>query len=59
MELKVSRSEYGLMVVGDRGNLSFQSTRYLGFERMFGEKNKEQTKTNTCQGQVVMEVYYA
>ena len=33
MELRVSRSEIGLLVVGDEGALSFQGTRYLGFER--------------------------
>jgi len=35
MELKVSRSEYGLLIVGDRGKVSFQGTRYLGFERVY------------------------
>ena len=33
MEFCVSGQEYGLLVEGDRGNLSFQGTRYLGFER--------------------------
>ena len=33
MELHVSGSEYGLLIEGDKGNLSFQGTRYLGFER--------------------------
>lgn len=33
MELSVTGQEYGLLVEGDRGNLSFQGTRYLGFER--------------------------
>ena len=33
MKLKVSRSEYGLLVVGNSGRISFQGTRYLGFER--------------------------
>ncbi|MDY4582941.1 MAG: DUF2500 domain-containing protein [Candidatus Faecousia sp.] len=33
MEFHVSGREYGLLVEGDRGNLSFQGTRYLGFER--------------------------
>ena len=33
MELHMTGSEYGLLVEGDRGNLSFQGTRYLGFER--------------------------
>ena len=34
MELDVAGEEYGLLVEGDRGNLSFQGTRYLGFERL-------------------------
>lgn len=34
MELSVSGHEYGMLVEGDRGNLSFQGTRYQGFERM-------------------------
>ena len=34
MELSMSGSEYGLLLEGDRGRLSFQGTRYLGFERM-------------------------
>ena len=34
MELHLSGPEYGLLVEGDRGNLSFQGTRYLGFERV-------------------------
>jgi len=33
MELRVPRSEFGLLVEGDEGVLSFQGTRYLGFER--------------------------
>lgn len=33
MELKVPRSEFGILVEGDEGVLSFQGTRYLGFER--------------------------
>ena len=33
MELHVPGTEYGLLVEGDTGNLSFQGTRYLGFER--------------------------
>ena len=33
MELHVPGTEYGLLVEGDNGNLSFQGTRYLGFER--------------------------
>ena len=33
MEMNVSGYEYGLLVEGDCGKLSFQGTRYLGFER--------------------------
>ena len=33
MELHVSGQEYGLFVEGDSGRLTFQGTRYLGFER--------------------------
>ena len=33
MELQLDGSEYGLMVEGDQGKLSFQGTRFLGFER--------------------------
>lgn len=33
MELHVNGSEYGMLVEGDFGKLSFQGTRYLGFER--------------------------
>ena len=34
MELKLQGQEYGLLVEGDKGRLTFQGTRYLGFERM-------------------------
>ena len=33
MEFEVDGSDYGLLVQGDIGKLSFQGTRYLGFER--------------------------
>ena len=33
MELAVRGSDFGLLVEGDVGKLSFQGTRYLGFER--------------------------
>lgn len=33
MELSVSGPEYGMLAEGDTGRLSFQGTRYLGFER--------------------------
>ena len=36
MELLVSGSEYGMHIEGDQGDLSFQGTRYLGFERKQG-----------------------
>lgn len=32
-ELLVGNSEYGLLVEGDRGTLTCQGTRYLGFRR--------------------------
>ena len=38
MELKVPRSEFGLLVEGDEGVLSFQGTRYLGFERKLNNR---------------------
>lgn len=34
MEFHVSGSEYGMLAEGDWGKLSFQGSRYLGFERM-------------------------
>ena len=34
MELHVSGREYGMLSEGDQGKLSFQGTRYLGFERI-------------------------
>ena len=33
MELQMGGSDYGLLVEGDQGSLSFQGTRYLGCER--------------------------
>ncbi len=35
MELGMSGYEYGMIIEGDKGKLSFQGTRYLGFERTF------------------------
>ncbi len=32
-ELQVEGSDYGMMVEGDRGKLTFQGTRFLGFVR--------------------------
>ena len=34
MELLISGTEYGLLIEGDEGNLSFQGTRFLSFERI-------------------------
>lgn len=34
MELELQGHEYGLLMEGDKGKLTFQGTRYLGFERM-------------------------
>ena len=36
IELSVDGGEYGLLVEGDRGRLTFQGTRYRGFERSRG-----------------------
>lgn len=33
MELSVTGPEYGMLIEGDSGKLTFQGTRYLGFER--------------------------
>lgn len=33
MEFLVNGTQYGLLAEGDKGKLSFQGTRYLGFER--------------------------
>lgn len=33
MELQLQGQEYGLLIEGDTGKLTFQGTRYLGFER--------------------------
>ena len=34
MELSIYGSEYGMLAEGDFGKLTFQGTRYLGFERL-------------------------
>lgn len=34
MELEMRGDQYGLLVEGDRGKLTFQGNRYLGFERI-------------------------
>lgn len=33
LELELQGHEYGMLVEGDSGKLTFQGTRYLGFER--------------------------
>lgn len=37
MELKVKSYDYGMLVEGDYGTLTFQGTRYLGFERKYNQ----------------------
>lgn len=37
IEFAVSGSEYAQLAAGDQGKLTFQGTRYLGFERKQGE----------------------
>jgi hypothetical protein len=34
MEFQVGANEYGMLVDGDYGSLTFQGTRYLGFNRI-------------------------
>ena len=34
MEFEVEDSDYGMLAEGDAGSLTFQGTRYLGFERV-------------------------
>ncbi len=34
MELQVAGDAYGVLVEGDKGNVTFQGTRYLGFARI-------------------------
>lgn len=38
-EFHVSGREFGLLSEGDIGTLTFQGTRYLGFDRKFKEEN--------------------
>ena len=40
IELRVSGREYGQLAEGDQGKMTFQGTRYLGFERKQGEYNE-------------------
>lgn len=35
LELSVDGTDYGLLIEGDKGNLTFQGTRFLSFERRF------------------------
>ena len=35
MELHLSGQQFGLVIEGDRGLLTFQGTRFLGFQRQF------------------------
>ena len=37
MELRVPVDEYGLIVEGDEGVLTFQGTRFLGFQRKIAD----------------------
>ncbi|MBQ8630085.1 MAG: DUF2500 domain-containing protein, partial [Prevotella sp.] len=41
MEQHVAGHEFGLLIEGDRGMLTFQGTRYLGFERKLDTYNSE------------------
>ena len=41
MELHVAGQEFGMLIEGDRGMLTFQGTRYLGFERKLGTYDSE------------------
>lgn len=34
MELSLTGQEYGMLVEGDKGKLTFQGTRYKGFQRL-------------------------
>ncbi len=35
LEMRVPRGEFGVLVDGDRGNLTLQGTRYISFERIY------------------------
>ena len=41
MELHVAGYEFGMLIEGDRGMLTFQGTRYLGFERKLDAYDSE------------------
>ena len=40
MELNVAGHAFGMLIEGDRGNLIFQGTRYLGFKREMEENDE-------------------
>lgn len=42
MELHVAGHEFGMLIEGDRGMLTFQGTRYLGFERKLNSYSSDQ-----------------
>lgn len=48
MELHMGGYDYGLLAEGDFGDLSFQGTRYLGFER-HGSKTYDFSGGDTCE----------
>ena len=50
-ELHVSGKEYGLLAEGDSGKLTFQGTRYKGFERTI-------SRAETAQHESIQEVKY-
>lgn len=37
MELSIGSQEFGMLVEGDRGKLTFQGTRYIAFDRIMSE----------------------
>ena len=41
MELRVAGHDFGMLIEGDRGMLTFQGTRYLGFERKLDAYDSE------------------
>ena len=41
MELHVAGHEFGMLIEGDRGMLTFQGIRYLGFERKLDAYDSE------------------
>ena len=41
LELLVAGHEFGMLIEGDRGMLTFQGTRYLGFERKLDAYDSE------------------